>query len=158
MWNRGLRRSEEVAIPLKTGQEIVDIDVTRFSAHLIDAHPACLADFLGIFDARGNFFLDIVKVVFSDGESLVSAGQNVVEDDAGLFVRFPDSTVDVGLPTLFMPLGEGPFVRFSASDEEDSVERADTDAPIDLVRGCFVATKCLRKCRCYRIHDDNKLA
>jgi hypothetical protein len=158
MWNRGLRWSEEIAIPLKTGQEVVHVDVTRFSAHLIDAHPACLADFLGIFDARGNLFLDIVKVVFSYGESLVSAGQNVVEGNTRLFVGFPDSTVDIGLPTLFMTFGEGPFVRFSASDEEDSVKRSDTDTSIYFLGGCLIATKCLGKCRCYRIHADNKLA
>ena len=42
--------SEEVIIPAKACQEVVDVDVAGFFAHLIYAHPSCFEDFLSVYD------------------------------------------------------------------------------------------------------------
>ena len=53
-----------------------------------------------------------------------------------------------------MAFGEGPFVGFSASYEEDGVERTDADASVYLIGGSFIATKCLWEDGCCgRVHD-----
>ena len=133
--------SEEGAVSAKAGQEVVDVDVTRFRPHLIYGHPPCFRDFLGVSDVWCNLFSEVVEVVFSYGETLVRDGYYPIEVDAGFFIGFSDGAVDVGFAAILVALGEGPFLRLSAADQQNGVVRANTDAAIDLFSVCFVATE-----------------
>jgi len=76
---------------------------------------------------------DLVKVVLADRKPLIREWYVVVEADTSLFFRFSDCAVDVCFASMLVSFREGPLFGLSATDQEDCIEIAYADCPIDLL-------------------------
>ena len=133
--------SKEARISTKACQEVVDVDVAGGVAYILDAHPLCLSYLTRVLNLGLNLVFHIVEVVLSDRKTLIADGHESIEADTCLFEGLTNGAFDICLASMFVSLGEGPFLRFPTFNKEDGFRRADADASIDLLGTCFIATE-----------------
>jgi len=61
---------------------------------------------LGVINPGHNLFLEVIEVIFTDGQSLIGGRYDVFKVDTGLFVCLSYCAVDVCLTAILVSLGE----------------------------------------------------
>jgi len=114
---RDLVWSKEASVSPKAIQEVVNIHITGSKPHVVNRHPSCFTNLLGIINPGHNLFLEVAEVVFADGQSLIGGGYDIFKVDAGLFICLTDCAIDVCLTAILVPFGERPFTGLFAAND-----------------------------------------
>ena len=122
---------------LKSGQEVIHIDVARQPHHLLDRDPLRIFDLNAVLHAQRKLLFNLEEVILPYRQLVDRYVRPSRQVNPRLFQRLSHCTIDIGLCSsareLLVTLWERPLASFGAFHYQNRIGWCDADSPIDLV-------------------------